>query len=339
MELGEKTKPLVESLEFRQVNFSVNLRAHEAKTNGGVKTKEVLHGVSGALKAGELMALMGPSGSGKTTLLNAMFMAQQGTLSSPLGTLTSGEVLVNGMAPSKASSAKAGFVFQDDLLLSSLTVRETVAYSAALRLPQSFSDTQRSERVEGVIAALRLGDCAETMVGSVIRRGVSGGERKRTAVACELVTRPGMLLMDEPTSGLDATSALSVVTVLSELAQTTGLLLICSIHQPRWSVFSLFDKLQLLSSGSTVFSGATVSQSWALLPPSALDLTSSCHVMSINLIHCSDEFRNSVPVRPYLSRLLSCLYILAWHCSPLGIPGTRATALHQCRRLDTGYSG
>ena len=96
------------------------------------------------------------------------------------------------------------YVLQDDLLNAHLTVEETLAYAAQLRLPRGLGEAEREARVEEVIAACELARCQGTVVGSPLRKGVSGGERKRLSVALELLCRPRLLFLDEPTSGLDA---------------------------------------------------------------------------------------------------------------------------------------
>jgi energy-coupling factor transporter ATP-binding protein EcfA2 len=89
------------------------------------------------------------------------------------------------------------------------------------------------------------------VVGSIAKRGISGGQRKRANIAVELVLRPSLLFLDEPTSGLDAAVAHDVVTALSSYSQR-GMNVICVIHQPRHSIFELFDSVMLLAAGGRV---------------------------------------------------------------------------------------
>ena len=165
--------------------------------------KHVLCGVGGTLAPGELLAIMGPSGSGKSSLLSVLAGRVPGSPHTLSGLVTCG-----GTRASKAVRRGWGFVFQDDLLLSNLSVRETIHFSAMLRLPQTLSPEARAERVTATLRQLRLLECADTLIGSEAKRGVSGGERKRCAIGVELVSRPRMLFLDEPTSGLDAATAL-----------------------------------------------------------------------------------------------------------------------------------
>ena len=180
--------------------------------------KCVLSGVEGTLAPGAMLAMMGPSGSGKSSLLSVLADQAPSTPHS-----LTGEVTVGGLRASKAVRRSWGFVFQDDLLLSNLSVRETIQFSALLRLPQALSSEERAERVETTLRQLRLLECADTLIGSETRHGVSGGERKRCAIGVELVCRPRMLFLDEPTSGLDAATALLLVGLLSALARDSSI--------------------------------------------------------------------------------------------------------------------
>ena len=114
----------------------------------------------------------------------------------------------------------SGYVVQDDVICRTLTVRENLAFSAALRLPQrSYGSEERRTRVESIIDDLGLKDCAESVIGTDAFRGVSGGERKRVCIGMELITNPKVLFLDEPTSGLDAFTALHIVQLLLQQAR------------------------------------------------------------------------------------------------------------------------
>ena len=99
--------------------------------------------------------------------------------------------------------------------MGTLTVRENLAFSAALRLPKSVTAKQRKTRVTGVIRELGLEGCADSKVGTEMIRGVSGGERKRTNIGMELIIKPTVLFLDEPTTGLDASTANAVMSLLA----------------------------------------------------------------------------------------------------------------------------
>ncbi|KAL2644833.1 hypothetical protein R1flu_012420 [Riccia fluitans] len=209
--------------------------------------QEILHGLTGYAEPGAIMAIMGPSGSGKSTLLDSLAgrLAKNATLS--------GDILINGRRKT-LSYGTAAYVTQQDVLVGTLTVRESIRYSADLRLPTSTPNTGRTAIVERVLVEMGLQDCADTPIGNWHLRGLSGGEKRRVSIALEILTRPRVLFLDEPTSGLDSASAFFVITTLRNLARD-GRTVIASIHQPSSEVFELFDMLCLLSNGKTVYFG------------------------------------------------------------------------------------
>jgi ABC-type multidrug transport system ATPase subunit len=148
-------------------------------------------------------------------------------------------------------------VWQDDLLLSNLTVEENIYFAARLKTPEDISDAKVSKIVEETMDELGLLRVRHSLVGSPLAsvRGISGGERKRVSVAVELVARPSLLFLDEPTSGLDATTALSLISTLKDLA-SLGYSIAVVIHQPRTTIYNQFDHLLLLSRGRVIFDGA-----------------------------------------------------------------------------------
>ena len=89
---------------------------------------------------------------------------------------------------------------------------------------------QRIKRVDYLINLLGLQDCQNTPCGGMFIDGLSGGERKRVSIGCELVTLPKLIILDEPTSGLDSESALNIMKYLKKLTQMNSTTVICSIH-------------------------------------------------------------------------------------------------------------
>ena len=118
------------------------------------------------------------------------------------------------------TSTRSAYVMQQDLLLPNLTVRETLQYSADLRLPTSTSNGSRRNVVEEIILQLGLKECANSRVGDNVDRGCSGGERRRVSIGAQMLSNPSVLFLDEPTTGLDATSAFQLVKMLKGLAQS-----------------------------------------------------------------------------------------------------------------------
>ncbi|KAJ6655405.1 hypothetical protein lerEdw1_005402 [Lerista edwardsae] len=166
----------------------------------------------------------------------------------------SGDVLING-APQPANfKCISGYVVQDDVVMGTLTVRENFQFSAALRLSRTVREQEKEERVNQIIKELGLTKVADSKVGTQFIRGISGGERKRTNIGMELITDPAILFLDEPTTGLDASTANAVLLLLKRMSRQ-GKTIIFSIHQPRYTIFKLFDNLTLLAAGKMLYHG------------------------------------------------------------------------------------
>lgn len=212
----------------------------------------ILHDVFGIVKPNECMAIMGGSGAGKTTLLDILALKnKQGEVR--------GNVSVNGQSIGQKEYKKiSGFVDQEDHLIGTLTVYETVLNSALLRLPRSMSFSQKHGRVLEVLSELRILSIKDRVIGNDFNRGISGGEKRRVLIACELVTLPLILFLDEPTLGLDSFNAYNVVDCLVKLARNHNRTIVFTIHQPRLNIVALFDKMLVLSGGNTVYSGEAI---------------------------------------------------------------------------------
>ena len=213
----------------------------------GPSTKTLLNDVHASLPSGSLTAIIGASGSGKTSMLNVMSQRMGGHRLKQSGT-----TLYNGNP--KLSSIRSAYVMQQDVLLPTLTVRETLRYSANLRLPPPTTAEERRLIVEEVILELGLKECADTRIGNNGHRGCSGGEKRRTSLGVQLLANPSVLFLDEVTTGLDAASAFQLVRTLKSLARK-GRTIIITIHQPRSEIWGLFDHLILLTGGSPIYTG------------------------------------------------------------------------------------
>lgn len=150
-----------------------------AKAQPGTHTKKILDDISAECKSGTVTAIIGGSGSGKTSLLNQMSGRMKGSRLS-----SSGRTLFNGSED--ASHIQSGFVIQQDILLPTLTVRETLTYAAQLRLPSSISQEERKRLVEEVIMELSLKEAADTRIGNHEHRGCSGGEKRRVSIGVQV---------------------------------------------------------------------------------------------------------------------------------------------------------
>ncbi|KAK8237745.1 ATP-binding cassette sub-family G member 2 [Phyllosticta capitalensis] len=213
--------------------------------------KQILSNIQGSVHPGELMAIMGASGAGKTTFLDILARKnKRGTIS--------GDIYVNGeKIPDEDFRSVIGFVDQEDTLIPTLTVHETILDSALLRLPREMSTAAKEQRVEDVERQLGIYHIRHQIIGSEegSGRGISGGEKRRVGIACELVTSPSILFLDEPTSGLDSFNAFNVVECLVNLVKHYNRTVVFTIHQPRSNIVALFDQLVLLAKGRTVYSG------------------------------------------------------------------------------------
>ncbi|EEH04088.1 ATP-binding cassette protein [Histoplasma capsulatum G186AR] len=226
------------SLHFENVAYYLNGR-------------QILSGIQGSAHPGQLMAIMGASGAGKTTFLDILARKnKRGTVE--------GVFYVNGeKVDDDEYRSVIGFVDQEDTMLPTLTVHETIFTSALLRLPRNMSRAAKEQKVFEVEKQLGIYHIKDQIIGSEEGRGrgISGGEKRRVGIACELVTSPSILFLDEPTSGLDAFNAFNVVECLVTLAKNFNRTVIFTIHQPRSNIVALFDQLILLAEGKTVYSG------------------------------------------------------------------------------------
>ncbi|XP_063889214.1 protein white-like isoform X3 [Scylla paramamosain] len=260
-ESGSENSVVVESEEeqlvysWHKVNVFTTLKSVQGSGWFKRKTKEsrekhILKDVTGVCRPGELLAIMGASGAGKTTLLNVLTHRNNDKLR------ITGDLFVNGrrVDPDTLTSRSA-YVQQDDLFIGLITVREQLIFQAMVRMDRHLTYYQRMSRVDEVISELGLTKCADTKIGVPGRiKGISGGEMKRLAFACEVLTNPPLMLCDEPTSGLDSFMAQNVVAVMKNMAER-GKTIISTIHQPSSEVYAMFDRVLLMAEGRVAFLG------------------------------------------------------------------------------------
>ncbi|GMH52576.1 hypothetical protein TrRE_jg4903 [Triparma retinervis] len=230
------------------LSYEVELRSKDSSSGSG--RKQILKPGSFTGDFEGLTAIMGPSGAGKTSLLNIL-----------AGRVTpaKGSTIFLDHRPLQQNSdiqSLSAYVQQDDCMLATQTVRETVEMAALLRLPHHMSKSQKLARAAETLELFGLTKCADTYIGDPSSKviGVSGGERKRVSIAMICVAQPRILFLDEPTSGLDSFIAFSVVKVLKKLC-TMGVTVLTTIHQPSSDIFQLFDSLLLVQSGNVVYHG------------------------------------------------------------------------------------
>jgi len=147
------------------------------------------------------------------------------------------------------------FVAQEESLERTATPRESIKFSAKLRLPKTFTNDQLDELCIRMLEELGLTHCADTVIGGGLLKGISGGEKKRTSVGVELVVKPSLVYLDEPTSGLDSFSAIQLCQVLKKVANA-GASVLFTIHQPSSEIFNSFDHLILMNRGRVMYQGS-----------------------------------------------------------------------------------
>ncbi|XP_057745740.1 putative white-brown complex homolog protein 30 [Arachis stenosperma] len=206
------------------------------------KKKHLLRCVTGKLMPCRVSAVMGPSGAGKTTFLSALAGKVRGC------TMT-GSILINGKHESIHCYQKIiGFVPQDDIVHGNLTVEENLRFSARCRLSADMAKADKVLIIERVIETLGLQAIRDSLVGTVERRGISGGQKKRVNVGLEMVMEPSLLILDEPTTGLDSASSSLLLKALRREAHE-GVNICMVLHQPSYTLFRMFDDIIFLAKG------------------------------------------------------------------------------------------
>ncbi|KAH6895532.1 hypothetical protein B0T10DRAFT_587006 [Thelonectria olida] len=246
--LSPHLRAFIESMRkaTEATNFGLSFGYQDLVFHPKGSPRPILQNVTGSIERGQLVAVMGGSGAGKSTFVNVLMGKTNNT---------GGLVSVNNV-PGKMKRYKklTGYVPQDDIVLPELTVYENIVHSARVRLPRTWSESDVRSHVDSVIDCLELSHVRDSLVGSVGKPVISGGQRKRVSIGMELAAAPMAIFLDEPTSGLDATAASSIMRTLKAIARL-GISIIVIIHQPRAEIFELFDNLILLGNGQTIYEG------------------------------------------------------------------------------------
>lgn len=222
------------------------------KQKKGKADRVILDGsIRGVARPGRMLAIMGPSGSGKSTLLHAI----AGKIKEDKKISVYGKRYINDVPLTGNSQIPSAFIEQEVKFFPHMTVKETLDFQVELKMGSTLkSREERDALVEDLMDQLGLRKSANTIVGNAKVRGLSGGERKRLSIACEMISSPPLILLDEPTSGLDSYQATQVVETLRTLADQ-GKTIVSVIHQPSQHTFSLFDDLLLVSEGRLMYYG------------------------------------------------------------------------------------
>jgi ABC-type multidrug transport system ATPase subunit len=227
------------SFEFNDLSLILN--------NG----TRIIDRVTGRVRAGKMTAIMGPSGCGKTTMLNVLRdKAGYGVIG--------GRLTVNGEFDSIEPFKRiVGFVPQEDIMHSELSVEEAITFASLLKNKFSVSTKSRLAMAEEVIDVLGLTKCRHSVIGDQEIRGVSGGQRKRVSIALEIVGNPSICFLDEPTSGLDSTTSIELIATLKKMCDN-GMTIVMVIHQPRYEIFNMIDDILFMGqNGRPVYLGAS----------------------------------------------------------------------------------
>lgn len=217
----------------RWTDLSYTVRPKWYQTMSRVQERTILNKLNGYFLSGELIALMGPSGAGKTTLLECLCLKNKEGVS--------GDIRVVGKP-----KIRIAVVPQHDDFLPQFTVTETIFFAS--RYKNRTYDISHRNIVRRVIQQLGLEGCQSNGITRC-----SGGQRKRVAIAQELVKKPNVLILDEPTSGLDSSSCSQTIGVLRQIidvsSNSTPMSIVTTIHQPSARVMALFDRVYLLAHG------------------------------------------------------------------------------------------
>ncbi|XP_076241781.1 ATP-binding cassette subfamily G member 4-like isoform X2 [Calliopsis andreniformis] len=226
-------------IEFSNVVYEVPQRFR-------CSSKQILKGISGSFRSGELTAIMGPSGAGKSTLLNILTGFQRDHWKGQIEYIGK-----EGKHTWNEYKKHSCYIQQDDNLHSLFTVLEAMWMATNLKIGTSISKKAKEILIDDVLDNLDLSKTKETKCGKL-----SGGQKKRLSIALELVDNPPVMFLDEPTTGLDALSSYQCIKLLHNLAKS-GRTIICTIHQPSAVIYEMFDNVYLLADGRRMYEGAS----------------------------------------------------------------------------------
>ncbi|XP_057870079.1 ABC transporter G family member 36 isoform X2 [Cryptomeria japonica] len=237
------------TISFRDVQYFVDMTSEMKALGATEKRLQLLKDITGAFRPGVLTALMGISGAGKTTLMDVLSGRKTGGY-------IEGDICISGFPKVQETFARvSGYCEQTDIHSPQITVRESVLFSAYMRLSPEIDDKSKQMFVDEVMELVELDNLKDTMVGLPGVSGLSTEQRKRLTIAVELVANPSIIFMDEPTSGLDARAAAIVMRAVRNTVDT-GRTVVCTIHQPSIDIFEAFDELLLMKQrGQIIYAG------------------------------------------------------------------------------------
>ena len=236
--------------QFLRCNFSERIIEEERNIIRSLEVVDVNHrfanadvgleGVSFAINRGELVCVMGASGSGKSTLMKVLGGQLQPSR---------GQVLLNDRPLYENLDQLKGYISyvpQEDAFDEHLTIGENLQFAAAIRAPH-LSGRDLTRRLEGKLVELGLSERRDSIVGSPVKKTLSGGERKRLNIGLDMIGSADVYLFDEPTSGLSSKDSEHVIEIIRGLAHNK--IIIVTIHQPSSKLFQMFHKAILFDKG------------------------------------------------------------------------------------------
>jgi ABC-type multidrug transport system ATPase subunit/ABC-type multidrug transport system permease subunit len=239
------------TLTWENLKVVINEKKKTGFCSSKIVPKTIIDNVSGYAQSGECLAIIGGSGAGKSTLLNLIsdkFVKEKNFDQE-------GEVFLGTKKMDFSVYKKQiGFVMQADYFLENLTVREYFKFAVDLK-KSHLNNKEKENEVNELLRILKLEKAADTIVGGNLRKGISGGEKKRLNIGFELLSDPNILFLDEPTSGLDSYTSYVIVKLLKKLAREKNMIIVYTIHQPSTDIFILFDNLLILNEGKNVYFG------------------------------------------------------------------------------------
>lgn len=227
----------------QMIDIQFNDLTYEVQTEYRKTKKQLLKGLDGFFKAGELTAIMGPSGSGKSTLMNILSGFQEGKVKGTIDYIGD-----DGKHDWSRYKKQSCYIQQMNYLHGFLTTHESMKVAACLKVGNT-TEKCRQRIIDDILDNLKLSVAKDTRVEKL-----SGGQQKRLSIALELVGNPRIIFLDEPTTGLDSTSSSQCITALRMLANT-GRTMICTIHQPSATLYQMFDHIYLVADGRYMYAG------------------------------------------------------------------------------------
>ncbi|VAI74645.1 unnamed protein product [Triticum turgidum subsp. durum] len=266
------------------LNCAVNAAQELATSSHMCTTRKkpikIINGASGTIRPSRMTLLLGAPGSGKTTFLKAL----AGKLDSSLK--LKGKVMYNGEEVNSSTPQYLhAYISQYDLHHAEMTVRETIDFSSKMlgtnnefemlgeairrkkgvinKVDQDLDSFIKATTFgEGsnlttnyIIKILGLSECADTLVGDEMRRGISGGQKKRATIGEMLVGLARCFFMDDISTGLDSSTTYEIVKFLQQMAHLMDLTVVISLLQPPPETLELFDDIILLCEGQIVYHG------------------------------------------------------------------------------------